>query len=91
MMFPDDAAADSTFLFELQGWAEEVFPARPLMGVNVVDEWHEFRLLKAHVSEERSGCRPVLLFNVCVVIFPVRAASGERYFSSLKVTHEVVM
>jgi hypothetical protein len=85
--------ADSFFVDEFDGGAEEVKKESPFLGVEVIEEGDGFRVIEALVSEPLADMSPVFLFDMGVVIFVIGAAAGEvdGLFSLGEVSEEVVV
>ena len=54
-----------------------VLQLAPLVGIEVVDEFDQFRIVEAVVSEQLPDIAPVFLFDMGIVVFLVGSGSGE--------------
>jgi hypothetical protein len=65
------AAADAKFGLEFQGRTEVVLMERPLVGMEVVNEWGCLRIFDTVIAEHMSGLGPVFLLDMGVIVFLV--------------------
>ena len=79
--------SDAFLLQKLDRWAEEVLIGLPLIGVKLVEQIDDGRLFEAVVAQELAHMSPVLLLDVGVVVFLVRATPCElhRFFAVHKI------
>src|SRR5437016_5082096 len=77
MVAPAQTRADPLFARELHRGQEQVLEQPQLVGVERVHRRARRRRVIAHVPEELADVRPVLLFDVGVVVLLVGPAAGE--------------
>lgn len=72
-MFPDPFAPFTRLGSEFQRGAEEVRKQAELIGVKIVHQLHYSGIAKAVIAEQLTHARPVLLFDMHVVVRVVGA------------------
>ena len=73
-------AAVSFFFDEFECRAEVVLVSTPFIGVEVIDELDQLRVVQAVISQKVSEEGPVFLLNMGVVVFLVRPGTGKFDF-----------
>src|SRR2546429_660897 len=88
---PAQTRADPLFARELHRGQEQVLEQPQLVGVERVHRRARRRRVIAHVPEELADVRPVLLFDVGVVVLLVGPAAGELDLLGLAVLPEMLV
>src|SRR6266403_4966196 len=86
-----DPRADPLFAHELHRGQEQVLEQPQLVGVERVHRGARRRRVIAYVPEELADVRPVLLFDVGVVVLLIGAAAGELDLLGLAVLPEMLV
>ena len=86
-------AVDPDFFGQFHGWAEVVLVKGELIGVQVVDQSYQGRVVDTVIAEQLSWVSSVFLLYVGIVVLFVRPAAGKanRGFSVGEVPYEVVV